>query len=46
LKWRPCPPQGDGFFSKLIRSFYKRRMQRLRDRMKDQPLTDILPLAR
>jgi hypothetical protein len=46
LKWRPCPPQGDGFFSKLIRSFYKRRMQRLRDRMKDQPLTDIQPLAR
>jgi len=28
LKWRPCPPQGRDFFSKLIRSFYKYRMKR------------------
>jgi hypothetical protein len=27
LKWRPCPPQGKDFFSKLIRSYYKRRMK-------------------
>ena len=28
LRWRPCPPQGQGFLAKLIRSLHKRRMNR------------------
>ena len=30
LDRRPCPPQGQGFVHKLIRSFHKRRMNRQR----------------
>lgn len=46
LKWRPCPPQGEGFFAKLVRSFHKHRMERARDRLKGKPATDVLPLAK
>lgn len=27
LRRRPCPPQGEGFIAKLVRSWYKRRMK-------------------
>lgn len=30
LRRRPCPPQGQGFFPKLMRSLHKRRMSRQR----------------
>jgi hypothetical protein len=45
LKWRPCPPQGEGFFAKLVRSVLKRRMEHLRYKMKGITLPDMKPLA-
>lgn len=44
LKWRPCPPQGEGFLAKLVRSYHKRRMNRLRSRPQAPNLTDVQPL--
>jgi hypothetical protein len=32
LGWRPFPPQGRGFFGKLVRSYYKRRMNLRKNR--------------
>lgn len=45
LGWRPCPPQGNGFFAKLIRSWQKRRMDRRRAAMVTPPSMEISPLA-
>lgn len=41
---RPCPPQGEGFIAKLVRSWYKRRMK-LRQALdaKKPPGGDVLP---
>ena len=44
LKWRPCPPQGQDFISKLIRSHHKRRMEKLRKARKPDTASEILPL--
>jgi hypothetical protein len=44
LVWRPCPPQGNSFFAKLIRSWQKRRMDRRRAAMVTPPDMEILPL--
>jgi hypothetical protein len=32
LRWRPYPPQGRDFFGKLVRSYYKQRMNRRKKR--------------
>lgn len=45
LVWRPCPPQGNGFFAKLVRSWQKRRMDRRRAAMVTPPDMEILPLV-
>jgi hypothetical protein len=45
LAWRPCPPQGDGLLPKLIRSYHKRRMNRLRAKIQPGAAPDILPLV-
>jgi hypothetical protein len=44
LTWRPCPPQGQDFISKLIRSFQKRRMEKLRRTKKWNTTSEVLPL--
>ena len=44
LTWRPCPPQGQGFIAKLIRSYQKRRMDKLRKTMKLDTKSEIFPL--
>lgn len=38
LKRRPCPPQGDNIFSKALRSYFKAKMKRQRN--KRQSFTD------
>ena len=45
LAWRPFPPQGNDPFSRLIRSFYKRRMDRRSANPKLKNVTDVLPLT-
>jgi len=45
LVWRPCPPQGNGIFAKFIRSFYKRRMDRVRARMGTNEKLEIMPIT-
>lgn len=45
LGWRPCPPQGNGFFAKLIRSWQKHGMDRRRAAMVTPPAMEISPLS-
>ena len=45
LAWRPFPPQGNDPFSKLIRSFYKRRMDRRSAVSRVKNTTEVLPLS-
>ena len=45
LNWRPCPPQGNGFIAKFIRSFHKWRMDRARARMSAKMKMEITPIS-
>ena len=45
LIWRPCPPQGNGFIAKFIRSFHKWRMDRARARMSAKMKMEITPIS-